>query len=330
MPTTTQESLTTEIGHPIKYVAQHTGLSTHVIRVWERRYNAISPVRTPTNRRLYSETDIRRLQLLNHATKAGLNISQIAHLETEKLASLAQKTAHPPFQLTPPVRDLAADDDEVAENTPKAFINRCFASMKDLDAVGLETALGQAAVALSQVKLLDEVIVPLMHQIGNAWQQGELRISDEHLASSVVRTFISKLQTTYNKNASGPSLLVTTPAGQRHEIGALLVASAASASGCRITYLGPDLPAIEITEAAQRKQVQAIALSIVYPADDPHIGDELRELRRAVGDQLPILIGGRSASGYLDSVHAINAIYLDDVSTLKNHLENLRQQPTTT
>jgi len=51
--------------HPMRIVARRTGLSSHVIRAWERRHNAIEPARTPTNRRLYSDNDIERLQKLH-------------------------------------------------------------------------------------------------------------------------------------------------------------------------------------------------------------------------------------------------------------------------
>ena len=62
---------TLDRGHSIKIVAQRTGLSSHVIRVWERRYDAVSPRRTETNRRLYSDGDIERLKLLGEATEIG-------------------------------------------------------------------------------------------------------------------------------------------------------------------------------------------------------------------------------------------------------------------
>ncbi|MBX7259713.1 MAG: MerR family transcriptional regulator, partial [Candidatus Hydrogenedentes bacterium] len=54
--------------HPIQVVALRTGLTPHVIRMWERRYAAVCPTRTPTNRRLYSDSDITRLRLLSRAT----------------------------------------------------------------------------------------------------------------------------------------------------------------------------------------------------------------------------------------------------------------------
>ena len=77
--------------YTIRYVSQRTGLTSHVIRAWEKRYKAVVPYRSPKNRRLYSEEDVQRLQLLKSATDAGHSISQVAQLDSKELADLAQR-----------------------------------------------------------------------------------------------------------------------------------------------------------------------------------------------------------------------------------------------
>ena len=76
--------------YPIKIVANKTGLSMHVIRIWEKRYNAVIPERTETNRRLYSTEDILKLQLLSKAIEAGHTISSIANFSISDLKSLVE------------------------------------------------------------------------------------------------------------------------------------------------------------------------------------------------------------------------------------------------
>ena len=72
----------------IKFVARHTGLSVHTIRVWEKRHGAVRPVRASNNRRLYTEEDVERLRLLRDATFAGHTISQIAQSSLPELQRL--------------------------------------------------------------------------------------------------------------------------------------------------------------------------------------------------------------------------------------------------
>ena len=77
--------------YPIKVVARRTGLTAHAIRAWEKRYGAVEPVRTPTNRRVYTEEHLQRLLLLARATRAGYSIGQVAKLPTERLVEMVKE-----------------------------------------------------------------------------------------------------------------------------------------------------------------------------------------------------------------------------------------------
>ena len=71
----------------ISAAANRSGLSPHVIRIWERRYKAVEPLRSEGNRRLYSEQDITRLSILKKLTLTGQSIAQLATLPTVELNS---------------------------------------------------------------------------------------------------------------------------------------------------------------------------------------------------------------------------------------------------
>jgi methanogenic corrinoid protein MtbC1 len=98
------------------------------------------------------------------------------------------------------------------------------------------------------------VIVSLLHRVGERWYEGSLRIAQEHLASAVVRGFLGSQREVFDYPETAPTLVVTTPAGQLHELGALVVATAAASEGWRATYLGPNLPAEEIAGAAEQDE----------------------------------------------------------------------------
>jgi len=66
--------------HPIQVAARRSGLTSDVIRAWERRYRAVEPGRSATNRRLYSDDDVERLLLLGQVTRAGRRIGDVAGL----------------------------------------------------------------------------------------------------------------------------------------------------------------------------------------------------------------------------------------------------------
>ena len=77
--------------HPIAVVTERTGLSQDLLRVWERRYRAVSPTRGPGGQRLYSDADIERLVLLHAATRAGRSISRVANLANEALSAMVDE-----------------------------------------------------------------------------------------------------------------------------------------------------------------------------------------------------------------------------------------------
>jgi MerR family transcriptional regulator, light-induced transcriptional regulator len=302
--------------HPMKVVVRRTGLTSHAVRVWERRYQAVEPARTETNRRLYSDADIERLQLLHQATRQGQQIGQIARLSMEELAELAGARSAPVLD---PIPSSALID-------PASCVERSLEAVRSLDTTLLEDELARAAVSLSRKKLLEEVIHPLMLRTGDLWAEGSLRIAHEHLASSVVRNVLGSMQSSDMVPATAPTILFTTPTGQLHEIGALMAATVAASEGWRVTYLGPNLPAEEIAGAALQERVRAIALSVIYPADDPRLDAELVKLRRSVGADVPILIGGRAAVGYGNLLDRIDAVHVADLTEFPRHLDALRSR----
>jgi methanogenic corrinoid protein MtbC1 len=95
-----------------------------------------------------------------------------------------------------------------------------------------------------------------------------------------------------------PELVVATPAGELHELGALIVAASARDLGWHVTYLGPNLPVEEISACAIARHATAVALSVVYPENCPVIEEKLRRMRELLPERMRLIVGGRAAEGY--------------------------------
>jgi methanogenic corrinoid protein MtbC1/transposase-like protein len=304
--------------HTVKTVAQRTGLSAHVIRVWEKRYQAVTPGRTPGNQRLYSDDEIARLELLRDATQAGHNIGRVAQLPEEKLRALAG-VAHG-------TQPRAAARTAKAENAGE-LVAQALQAIESLDSARLETILNQAAVGLGQMGFLNDVVAPLAHQIGERWVQGGISAAHEHMASGIIRSALGNSARAMGVHPSAPQLVAATPAGQLHELGAAMAATLAAHQGWRVTYLGSSLPATEIAGAAKQQGARAVALSIVYPHDDPGLADELKNLRAFLPAETKILVGGRAAAAYAEVLQTIGAVQCSSLKTLAEALDDLRTQP---
>ncbi len=117
--------------------------------------------------------------------------------------------------------------------------------------------------------------------------------------------------------------MAATPAGERHEFGAMLAAVTAASEGWDVTYLGPDLPAEDIAAAARRREAQVVALSLVYSGAHPRFTDELRRLRHDLGAEVTLLAGGAAAAGYEEALRDIGALRIDDLRHLTRALRDL-------
>ena len=312
--------MTDEHKYGIKTVAIQTGLTQFIIRAWERRYDVVTPLRTETNRRLYSDKDISRLTLLRLATEAGHNIGRIAKLPTQKLQELIGTKG------TVAEFSGIAKEGVSQEASLRFYIASCIAAVKQFQPQALESTLFAASVAFSQPVFLEKLIAPMMQEIGNQWRAGTLRIAHEHLATAVVRTLLGNICQRSDISTAMPNLVVATPRGQLHEIGALIAGTTAASEGWQVTYLGTNLPAEEIVGCAAQNEAKAIGLSIVYPTDDPHLANELQKLRRGIQEHVPLFVGGAGALAYDRAIRAIGGVRINDMPTFRTELEALRAQ----
>lgn len=299
-------------------MALRTGLSAHVIRIWEQRYHAVEPERTETNRRLYSPEQIERLSLLREVTRAGHGIGQVAQWPIDKLRQLAAEGRGAEIPEAPPPARIPA-------RTTPAFLEECLEAIRSLDARALDDTLQRGATHLGGQGLLQKVVAPLAQKIGELWREGALTAAHEHFATAALRVFLGSAAKPFGPMENAPVLMVATPAGQVHELGALLVAATAANLGWQVTYLGASLPAADIAGAAHLGKARAVALSLVYPEDDPRLGGELLRLRQSLPAEMPILVGGRAAYAYREALGKVEALLMRDLAHLSTTLERLRR-----
>jgi MerR family transcriptional regulator, light-induced transcriptional regulator len=294
--------------HPISVVAERTGLSPDLLRVWERRYGVVEPVRDDAGRRLYTDGDIERLRLLGQATAGGRSIGQLLELSSAALHELVRSDEAARWR---PARPAAGD-------TEAAFVERSVGRARALDAAGLEAELSRAAAVSGAERFMESVVGPLCMRIGDEWHAGRIGIAQEHMATRVVQQVMGRVIASLPVDAGAATVIVATPAGDRHEIGALLAAGTAALEGWRVMYLGADLPAADIAAAAIETRARMVALSSVY-ASRPSLDAELRTLREALPGDVAVVIGG-SGAAVLDGEGIPGVTRLGDLAALRERL----------
>lgn len=307
--------------HPIRVVAQRTGLTPDVLRAWEKRYGVVEPVRSDNGQRLYTDDDVDRLVLLRRATEAGRSIGTVADLEPAELDTLVQEDEEHR-------REAERERVEAAGDHATGHLDAALSAVRELDAAELDAVLVKAALRLGSAVFLEHVAVPLLREIGEAWHRNELGVAHEHLASSATQRALGWLLWSGTPNRDGPAIVIGTPSGQRHELGALLCSAVAAEEGWRVVYLGADLPADEIARAASTRSAEVVALSMVYPRGEPRIANELTRL----GELLPettILVGGSATPSYAAVLEGIGARIVPTLSDFRSALSELMPARTT-
>ena len=319
----------------MQMVSEKTGLSAHVIRVWEKRYSAVEPHRTNGGHRWYGEDHVMRLALLANAVRLGHAIGRVAELtnpDIERLIAAGPRMGRPNRRSVEALRN-ALEDARQARYAPAAPLQGDAEKLKaellratqDFDDRALSAAFRECRIRLGDHGMLVRVLAPLTAEMGELWRRGELSAAKEHFFTAGLKVFVGTLTRQYSAPVDAPRIVFATPAGQLHELGAIMAAAAAANIGWNVLYLGPSLPAADLASAVRQHRASVLALSVVYPEDDFRLPMELVELKKMLPIATRVLLGGRAAPAYRDSIESINAtLVTDGLDGLTSELEAIR------
>jgi methanogenic corrinoid protein MtbC1 len=203
------------------------------------------------------------------------------------------------------------------------YLRQCLAAVLNLDPEALERSYDRAVVGLTRRELLKAVIVPLFAEIGSLWQRGRLKIVNEHMATAVTRAFLLNMLRSSTIPKQAPKIVIATPAAQWHDVGALIVALTAAENGWQPLYYGPNLPADEIAACVKQSGARALAISITHLLNPHSLIEELRKLRRYVGKDVALFIGGQALADQTQIPAGVNAKVIKEVEQLGGELNTL-------
>lgn len=203
-----------------------SGIKAHTIRIWEKRYNLLSPERTETNIRTYSLESLQKLLNITMLYNNGLKISKIARLGDSEI----------PLQ----VKDI------VAKNSVKNHaINAIKLAMINFDqALFLSTYNGLLANK-SFREIFNEVFIPLLNELGLLWQTNTISPAHEHFITGLIK---QKIQTSTEKllhlepTKTDKIFVPYLPENEIHEIGLLYLNYEIVLRGYKSIYLGQTTP----------------------------------------------------------------------------------------
>jgi len=262
----------------IAAVAEETGIAKEVLRKWETRYGFPLPDREASGVRLYPAEQARRLKIVKRLLDDGMRPGQIVTLEEGPLMALLATRSSPPGH--PPsadfshsvVRWLQTNDPRLLQDQLRAELMRR----------GLRDFVLHAMPAMNQA-------------VGEAWSQDEISIRHEHLYTETLLALVRQGMPELSRQTgpSGPPrMLLTTPPGEVHTLGLLMVEALMSLEGATCISLGAQTPLPEIASASQAYQADIVGLSFGPAFPRKKILPFLRELRSLCPAEVEIWAGG--------------------------------------
>jgi MerR family transcriptional regulator, light-induced transcriptional regulator len=266
-------------------LSRRVGVSTELLRAWERRYGLLSPARTSGGFRLYGDGDERRVRRMLEHMESGVSAAEGARLAL-----------------------LERDEAPVAETgegpVPGAIGEHLRQALDRFDEPGAHAALDRLLSAFALETVLRDAVLPYLQELGERWQRGEASIGQEHFASALLRGRLLGLARGWGSGGTPLALLACLP-GDQHDLGLICFGLTLHGHGWRITFLGPDTPLATITETARLLSPALVVLTATTAAQTRAAESGLAEVARSA----PLALAGAGASAAI--AESVGARYLE-------------------
>jgi DNA-binding transcriptional MerR regulator len=209
--------------YSIKDLEQLSGIKAHTLRIWEQRYNLLSPKRTDTNIRYYDDEDLKLILNVALLNDNGFKISKIVSMDRSEMRDEVMRLTE---------RSLTHDDQ----------LHALTISMIEMDEERFDKILSINILKLGFEQTMMNIIYPFMSKIGVLWQTGAINPAQEHFISNLVRQkLIVAIDGQIHTN-TGKKFLLFLPEGELHEVSILFASFLIKNKGHKVIYLGQNTP----------------------------------------------------------------------------------------
>lgn len=225
----------------ISDLEQLSGISTHTIRIWERRYNALKPDRSAGNTRFYNDNQLRRLLNIVSLVNSGVKISKACTIEESEMDTYLQN------EMDKDISNKLHFDN---------YVNKLIKYGFDYNENLINTLLSDCIGNYGVTETYKSVIYPLLIRLGIMWRTDVYCPSQEHFLTSIIRQKLFRAidSLPVNPNAK-QSWLLFLPEDEDHDIGLLFANYLLRLYGYHVIYLGPKVPISSVAHAAQKNSI---------------------------------------------------------------------------
>lgn len=214
--------------YSISDLEQLSGVQIHTIRMWERRYNALEPMRSAGNTRLYDDNHLRRLLNIVGLSKTGLKISQVCAMSDQEIDVLLKEDMNSTIS---------------ADTKHEFYISQLLSLGMAYKDAEFDKLIDKCIQEYGMIHTYKKVIYPLLVRLGLMWRRDHICPAQEHFLSNKIRqkiyVAINELPITLDRQAKW---LLFLPEDEDHDIGLLFANYLLRLQGQRVLYLGAKVP----------------------------------------------------------------------------------------
>ncbi|MGC9467994.1 MAG: MerR family transcriptional regulator [Anaerolineae bacterium] len=252
----------------IGVVSRMTDIPAATLRVWERRYGFPDTARTEGGHRLYSENDIRRLRWVKSKIDEGMQTRQAVRA----LRTLEEEGAFPEPTLPSvgaPFPSLQGETvrDRGVDSYIELLQDRLFDSLVEHQTSDADEIFSEALALYSPEDVMLHLVRPTLTEIGEGWEEGDVSIGTEHLATSYLRQRLLVWLRTGPPAFSVPSTVLACAPGEYHEGGLMIFGALLRRRRWPVDYLGQSIPLPDL--ASFVKETQPVAIVTVAMTEEP-------------------------------------------------------------
>jgi methanogenic corrinoid protein MtbC1 len=248
------------------------------------------------------------LRYVREEMKKGSSIGDMAAMGRDTLLARMRETA-----LSRPI----------PESPYERIVGELVAALDPLDRVTFERRLNGAVAVIPFEEALIRILLPLQERVGQLWHEGRLNAAVEHYVTKQVQQKLFAVMNQLPVHDQGPKVVVACPSGQWHEIGAQAAAYRCAVQGCRVYYLGPNVPLDSLAKLCAQVGPDLVVLSVPLALPEAEAAALVRGFADEIGAVVRVVAGGKGALAMRELLEREKIDVTDDFPALDRLLAAL-------
>lgn len=289
--------------YSIRDLEKLTGIKAHTIRIWEQRYRLITPARTDTNIRYYTDENLRHLFNIALLNRNGIKISKLAQMSVDEIATKGAA---------------------IAQNSPNpnSQIDALTLAMIDLNEAAFEQVFVEYVTANTFESAMLELVYPFLDKLRLLWLTNSISPAHEKFVGQIIRRKLMCAVDNATARTDSPVFLLYSPEGEAQELTLLFIQYLLRSREMRVVYLGANIAVGELRDACQTLKPDYVFTILQEPLPRQPIQTYVDSVAQSISGSELLLTGQQL---FVGPVHLpSNAVVLNGLPGTLQFLDSLK------